>query len=100
MVDDPSYDFLLQVCKGVQGKAKVYKEKKIDHRYCEECNVERMMYPNLGFNVCPTCGVCGDDIFVIGYDESTFIHTNRKCIYKRNEYFSIESCKVLTSRSS
>ena len=41
------------------------------------------------------CGVCGDDIFVIGYDESTFIHKKRKCIYKRNEYFQSKVRKFL-----
>ena len=24
--------------------------------------------------VCPSCGVCGDDIFIVGCDESTLIH--------------------------
>ena len=48
----------------VRGKAKA-KEKKIDYRQCEECNVERMMYPDLGFYVCPSCSVCGDDILVM-----------------------------------
>ena len=59
MLEDFIYDFLSQVCEGVQGKGKVkvYKKKKIDPRYCEECNVERIMYP-LGFYVCPSCGVC------------------------------------------
>ena len=52
MLEDFTYDFLLQVCEGVQGKVKVYKEKKIDSRYCEECNVEMMTYP-LGFYVMP-----------------------------------------------
>ena len=83
MLEDFTYDFLLQVCEEVQGKAKV-KEKKIDHQHCEECNVERITYP-LGFYVCPSCGVCGDDIFVVGYGESTAIHKKRKCIYKRGE---------------
>ena len=49
MLDDLTYDFLLQVCEGVQGKVKVYEKKKIDYRYCEECNVERMIYPHLDF---------------------------------------------------
>ena len=31
--------------------------------------------------------MCGDNIFVIAYDESTLIHKKRKCIYKRDEYF-------------
>ena len=48
----------------VQGKVRV-KEKRINYLYCEECNVEGMMYPHLGFYVCPSCGVCGDDIFAI-----------------------------------
>ena len=64
MVEDFTYDFLSQVCEGVQGKVKV-KEKKIKYQHGKECNVERMMYPHLGFCVCPSCGVCGDDIFVI-----------------------------------
>ena len=68
MLDHFTYDFLLQVCEGVQGKVKVYKNKKIDPRYCEQCNVEKMMY-NLGFYVCPSCGVCSDNISVVGYDE-------------------------------
>ena len=45
MLEDFTYDFLLQVCEGVQDKVKVYKKKKIDSRYCEECYVERIMYP-------------------------------------------------------
>ena len=45
------------------------------------------MYHHLGFYVCPSCGVCGDDIFVVGYGESMLIHKKRKYIYKRNEYF-------------
>ena len=65
MLEDFTYDSLIQVCEGVQGKAEV-KEKTIDYQHCEECNVGRMMYPHLGFYVCPSCGVCGDDIFVIG----------------------------------
>ena len=35
MVDNLTYDFLLQVFEGVQGKAKA-KEKKIDYRHCDE----------------------------------------------------------------
>ena len=31
------------------------------------------MYP-LGFYVCQSCGVCGDNIFVVGYNESTLMH--------------------------
>ena len=34
--------------------------------------MERIKYP-LGFYVCPSCGVCGDNIFVIGYDELTLM---------------------------
>ena len=94
MLEDFTYDFLLQVCKGVQGKAKV-KEEKIDYQHCEECNVARMMYPHLGFYICPSCGVCSDDIFVIGYDKSTFIHKRGKCIYKRDEYFQSKIGKFL-----
>ena len=30
--------------------------------------------------------MCGDDIFVIGYDESTVMYKKRKCIYKRDEH--------------
>ena len=33
----------------------------------------------LGFYVCPKCG---DDIFVIGYDESTVMHKKRKFTYE------------------
>ena len=87
MLEDFTYDSLLQICEAVQGKERVYKKKKIDYQDCEECNVERIMYPNLGFYVCPNCGVCGDDIFVVGYGESALIRKKRKCIYKRDEYF-------------
>ena len=81
--------------KYVKGcKAKV-KEKKIDYQHCEECSVERMMYPHLGFYVCPSCGVCGDDIFIIGYNESTVMHNKRKCICKRDEYFQLKVGKFL-----
>ena len=56
------------------------------------------MYP-LGFYICPSCGVCGDNIFVVGYsrgyDESTLIHKKRKCIYKGNEYFRSKIGKFL-----
>ena len=100
MVDDFTYDFLLQVCQEVESKQVKAKDEKIDYRHCEKCNVERMMYPYLGFYMCPSCGVCNDDIFVIGYNESTFIHKKRKCIYKRDEYFSIENWKVLMSRTT
>ena len=85
MLEDFTYDFLLQVCERIKGKAKV-EEKKTDYHHCEKCNVERIMYLHLGFYVCPSCRVCGDDIFVIGYDESTVMHKKRKCIYKRDEY--------------
>ena len=51
------------------------------------------MYLHLGFYVCPSCGVCGDDIFVIGYDESKVLHK------KRDEYFQSKigkfSCREL-----
>ena len=50
----------------------------------EKCNVKRMMYPHLGFYVCPSCGVCSDDICVIGYNKSTFMHKKRKCIKEMN----------------
>ena len=52
------------------------------------------MYP-LGFYVCRSCGVCGDNIFVVGYDESTLIQKRRKCIYKRDEYFQSKIGKFL-----
>ena len=52
MLEDFTYDFLLQICEGVQDKVKVYKKEKIDSRYCEKCNVE-IMYPS-GFYVCPS----------------------------------------------
>ena len=70
------------------------KEEKIDYQHCEKCNVERI-YPHLGFYACPSCGVCGDDICVIGYDESTVMHKKRKCIYKRYEYFQSKIGKFL-----
>ena len=92
MLEDFTYDSQLQVCEGVQGKAKV-KEKKIDYQHCERCNV--MMYPHFGFYVCPSCGVCGDDTFVIGYDESSVMHKKRKCIYEKDEYFQQEIGKFL-----
>ena len=79
-------------------KAKV-KEKKIDYQHCEECNVERIMYPQLGFYVCPSCGVCGDDIFVIGYDESTVMQRGNVFVREINIY-SVENWKVLMSRTS
>ena len=52
------------------------------------------MYP-LGFYVCPSCGVCGNNIFVVGYDESTLIHKKGKCIYKRDEHFQSKIGKFL-----
>ena len=64
MVDDFKYDFLLQVCEGVQGKQVKVKEKNIDYQHCEKCNVERIMYPHLVFYVCPSCGVCSNNICV------------------------------------
>ena len=87
MADNFTYDFPLQVCERVQGKQVKAKERKIDYQHCEKCNVERIMHPHLGFYICLSCGVCGDDICVIGYDESTVMHKKRKCIYKRDEYF-------------
>ena len=83
------YDSLLQICEGVQGKAEI-KEKKMDYQHCKECDVERMMYPDLRFYVYPSCGVFGNDVFVIRYDESSVMHKKRKCIYKRDEYFQLE----------
>ena len=85
MLKDFIYEFLLQLCEGVQGWAKV-KERKIDFEHYKEYNVERMTYPHLRF-VCPSYGVCGDNILVIRYNESAFIHKTRKCIHKRDEYF-------------
>ena len=49
----------------------------------------------LGFYVCPSCGVYGDNIFVIGYSESEFIHKKRKCIYKKGKYFRSKIGKFL-----
>ena len=57
--------------------------------------MEIITYPHLGFYICPTCGVCGDDIFVIGYDESTVMQKKRKCIYERDEYFQSKIGKFL-----
>ena len=54
-----------------------------------------MMYPHLGFYVCLSCGVFGDDIFVIEYDESTVMHKKRRSIYKRDEYFQSKIGKFL-----
>ena len=73
MLEDFTHDYILQLCEGVQGRVKV-KKKRIDSRYCEECNVERIMYSHLGFYICPSCGVGGDNIFVVGYGESTLMH--------------------------
>ena len=94
MLEDFTYDSLLQLCEGIRDKAAKVKEKKIDSLYCEECSVERIMYP-LGFYVCPSSGVCGDNIFVVGYDESILIHKKRKCIFKRDEYFRSKIGKFL-----
>ena len=54
-----------------------------------------MMYPHLGFYICPSCGVCGNDICVIGHDESTVMHKKRKRIHKRVEYFQSKIGKFL-----
>ena len=86
--------FYYKNAKGYKARLRL-RRKKIDYRFCEECNVERMMYPHLGFYVRLSCSVCGDDIFVIGYNESTFIHKRRKCIYKRDEYFQSKIRKLL-----
>ena len=94
MVDNLTHGFLLQAYEGVQGKAKA-REKKSHYGHCEKCDVEQMMYPHLGFYVCPSCGVCGYHIFIKGYNESTFIHKKRKCIYKTNEYFQLKIGKFL-----
>ena len=91
MVDD----FLLQVCQEVEGKQVKTKEKKIDYQHCEKRNQESMMYPYLGFYVCWSSGVCSDDICVIGYNESTVMHKERKCIYERDEYFQSKIGKFL-----
>ena len=53
------------------------------------------MCPHLEFYVFPSCGVCGDDICVIGYDESTVMHKKWKCIHKRDEYFQSKIGKFL-----
>ena len=74
MLEDFTYDFLLQV----QGKTKV-NLKKIDYHQCEECN---------GFYLCPSCGVCGNDIFVIGYDESTVMHKKGNVFIREMNIFS------------
>ena len=31
--------------------------------------------------------MCGDNIFIVEYGTSAFIHKKRKCIYKGDEYF-------------
>ena len=64
MVDDFTYDFPLQICQEVEGKQVKAKEKKIDYQRCEKCNVERMMYPHLGFYVCLSCVVYAAMIYV------------------------------------
>ena len=56
--------------------------------------MERIIYP-LGSFLCPSCGVCGDNIFVVGCDESTLIHKKRKCIYRRDENFRSKIGKFL-----
>ena len=43
-----------------------------------------------------SCGVCGDNIFVIGYGESEFIHKKGTCICKRDEYFRLKIGKFLS----
>ena len=53
------------------------------------------MHPHLGLYVCPSCGVCNDDICVIGHNESTVMHKKRKFIYKRDEYFQSKIGKFL-----
>ena len=83
------------MCQGIQDKQIKAKERKTDYQHCEKCNVERIMYPHLGLHVCPSCGVCGNDICVIGYNESTVLHKKRKCIYKRNKYFQSKIGKFL-----
>ena len=60
MVDDFPYDFLLQVCQEVEGEQVKAKERKINYQHREKCDVDRMMYPHMGFYVCPSCGVCSD----------------------------------------
>ena len=96
MLEDFTYNFQLQLRHEiVEGKQVKAEEKKIDYQYCEECNLERIMYPHLGFYVCPSCGVCSNDICVIGYHESTVMHKMRKCIYKRDEYFQSKIEKFL-----
>ena len=36
MLEDFTYDSLLQICEEVQGKVKVYKEKKISYQHCQK----------------------------------------------------------------
>ena len=62
MVEDFTYDSLLQVCQEVEGKQVKAKEKKIDYQHCEEFNVEKIMYLHLRFYICLSCSVCGNDI--------------------------------------
>ena len=71
--------FYYKYAKKVEGKQLKAKEKRsiID---TEKCNVENVMYPHSRFFVCPSCGVCGEDICVIGYNESTVMHKKKKCI--------------------
>ena len=87
MVDDFTHDFLLQVCEGVQGRQVNAKKRKIYYQHCEKCNVERIMYPHLGFYVCLSCGVCGDDICIRGYDESTVMHKKGDVFVKEMNIF-------------
>ena len=91
---------VIQLRQEVERKKIKAKEKKIDYQHCEKCNVEGMMYPHRRFYVSPSCGVCSNDICVIGYNESTVMHKKRKCSYKRDEYFTIENWKVFMSRTS
>ena len=88
MAGDFTYDVLFQVCQEVEGKQIKAKEKKIDYQHCEKCNVKRMMYPHLGFYVWPSCGVCRDDICVIGYNESTVMQKKMKGIKKEINIFN------------
>ena len=40
-----------------EGKQIKAEERKIDYQHCEECDVERIMYPHWGFYVCLSRGV-------------------------------------------
>ena len=94
MIDDFTYDFLLHVCQEIENKQVETKEKKIDFN-----TVRDVMCPHLGFYVCPSCGVCSDDICIIGYNESTVMGKKRKCIYKRDKYFQSKIGKFLCRES-